>query len=203
MSQPSSGRRAILRVSWRASVGTDRRAAILLSNLNANQSALERDGCAVPIDVGISGGQVFLSAGQGGLRPGEIDLRGKLRRLRQNGNAVRQDFGEPADDSEVRRFLAAGVVVAQLSDSQFGNQRRVPRQYAEVAFGTRKLHFLRALAKLLSLRRDDHELDGFRKHLCFRRSPSFFRPSRELPRWCPPCKTPAPERRHTCLRRFP
>src|SRR3977135_1625626 len=101
MSHPSSGRRAIFQVSWRASVGTDGRAAILLSHLNANQSALERDGCAVPVDVGICGGQAFLSAGQGGLRPGEIDLRGKLSRLRQNSDAVRQDFGESADDSEV------------------------------------------------------------------------------------------------------
>src|SRR5882762_5862542 len=203
MSQPCSGRKPIPQVSSRVSAGARGCAAIFSRHLDANQGALECDGCAVPIDVAISRSQAFLGTGQGGLRPSKINLRGELSCLRKNGNAVRQDFGESANDSEVRRLLAVRVVIAQLADSQLGNQRRVSRQYAEVAFRTGKLHFLRPLAKVLSLRRDDHELDGFRKHLCFRRSPSFFRPSRELRRWCPPCRRPAPECRRTFLPRFP
>src|SRR6267143_6499277 len=156
MSQPCSGRGGIPQVSWRVSVGARRRAAIFSRHLHANQSALERDGCAVPIDVAVSGGQALLSAGQGGLRPAEIDLRGKLRSFRQNGHAVPQDLRKSADDGEMRRFLAAHVVIAQLPDTQLGDQRRMPWQDTEVAISAGKLYFLGALAKLLLPRRNYH-----------------------------------------------
>jgi hypothetical protein len=63
------------------------------------------------------------------------------------------------------RFSSAGIVITELADPKLGHKRGVPWQNTEVAVRAGQLYFNGLLAEQLALRRDDHELDSFRKHL--------------------------------------
>src|SRR5205807_1748026 len=178
-------------------------AAPLSGNLDADQSALERNVGTVPIDIGIVRGEALLGPSQCIFGALHIDLFGALSGFCKDRHAIRKNLGESANNSERRRHLATETVIAEFTDAQFGDERRVPREDAEIAVLPRKLRFHDFLAEQLLLRSDDDQLDGVGQHFYLTRSPSFFQPSRGLPRSCQPCRTPAPEHRRTSLPRFP
>src|SRR6267143_574194 len=58
-------------------------AAALVSNLDADKGALERNAGAVPVDVRIAGSQAFFRASARSLRASDVDLLGELSRFRK------------------------------------------------------------------------------------------------------------------------
>src|SRR5438094_3188457 len=67
----------------------------------------------------------------------------------------------------MRTLLAAKMVIAEFADPQFGDERCVPGEDAEIAVLPRKLHFHDFLAEQLLLRGDDHQFDGVGQHFSF------------------------------------
>src|ERR1700687_3364759 len=151
--------------SGRAASGArNESAAPLGCDLDADQSALQRDVCAVPIDIGIVRGQALLGTSQRIFGTLQIDLFGALGGFCKNRYAIRKDLGKSANNSEMRGFLATGIVIAEFTDPQFGDERRMSREYAKIAALPRHLHLNGFLAEQLALRRDNHKLNGFSKH---------------------------------------
>src|SRR6202171_6002184 len=151
--------------SGRAASGArNQGAAPLGGDLDADQSALQRDVCAVPIDVGIVRGQALLGTSQRIFGALQIDLFGALGGFRKDRHAIRKNLGKSANNSKMRGFLATEVVIAEFADPQLGDERRVPREYAKIAALPWQLHFDGFLAEQLALRRDDYKLNGVRKH---------------------------------------
>src|SRR5580698_3586454 len=192
-------------------------AALATRNLNANERALQRDRGATPIDVRIAlrMGEPLFGALLGVLGTFDVDLSRAFRHFREHSDAFTQNFSEAADDRDRIGLRATLRAIRQLTDAEFRDQRCVARQHAQLAVGARKRHFGDGLAQQLPYRRDDDQLDGISSHFLSvilsssqtdaltTRSLSSSRPFRALPRWCRPCRTPAPERHRTCLRRFP
>src|ERR1051326_6558645 len=107
-----------------------------------------------------------------------------------------------------------------LANSQFGDERRMSRQHAQIAVLARYLDFLGSGVNHLFFRRDDLELESichqFAVVSCQSNPltdrwplttltllPSSSPRLRALPRWALSCRTPAQECRRTCLRRSP
>src|ERR1700694_1963532 len=101
-----------------ASEARNERAAPIGCTLDAEQSALERDVCAVPIDIGIVRGQALLGTSQRISCTLQIDLFGALGGFCKNRYAIRKDLGKSANNSEMRGFLATEIVIAELTDPQ-------------------------------------------------------------------------------------
>src|SRR5713226_3678003 len=104
----------------------NKRAALLGGNLDANQRALQRNVGAIPIDIWIVRGQALLGASQRIFGALQVDLFRALGGLRKHRDAVRQNFGKSANDGDMHGFPAAHVVIAEFTDPQFRNERRVP-----------------------------------------------------------------------------
>src|ERR1700694_2238577 len=130
-------------------------AAPLGGDLDADQSALERDVCAVPINVGIVRGEALLGTSQRIFGALQIDLFGALGGFCKDRYAIRKNLGKSANNCEMRGLLATEIVIAEFADPQFGYERRVPREHAKIAVLPRHLHFNGFLAEQLALRRDD------------------------------------------------
>src|ERR1700720_2817714 len=82
-------------------------AAPLGSHLNTNQRALERNVSAVPIYFWIIRGQALFGASQRILGTLQVNLFGAFGGLCEYRYAVPKNFGKPANEREVRAFLAA------------------------------------------------------------------------------------------------
>src|SRR6202521_3079979 len=139
-------------------------AAPLGGDLDADQSALQRDVCAVPIDVGIVRGQALLGTSQRIFGALQIDLFGALGGFCKDRHAIRKNFGKSANNGEMRGLPATGIMIAEFADPQLGDQRRVPWEYSKIAVLPRQLHFDGFLAEQLALRRDDDKRNGIRQH---------------------------------------
>src|SRR6202521_2296935 len=151
--------------SGRAASGArNESAAPLGCDLDADQSALQRDVWAVPIDIGIVRGQALLGTSQRIFGALQIDLFGALGGFCKDRYAIRKNLGKSANNCEMRGLLATKIVIAEFAEPQFGYERRVPREHAKIAVLPRHLHFNGFLAEQLALRGDDHKLDGLRKH---------------------------------------
>src|SRR5713101_9676047 len=103
----------------------------LCCNLDADQSALQRDICAVPIDVGIVRGQSLLGTRQRIFGALQIDLFGALGGFCKDRHAIRKNLGKSANDGEMRGLLATEIMIAEFANPQLGDERRVPREYAK------------------------------------------------------------------------
>lgn len=81
--------------------------------------------------VKIGGGlsQSFLSPGLRLLRALDVNVLGVLRAVGQNRHLVWQDFGEAPGDGEIARRCP--YPIADLTNRQLGNKRRVSRQNTE------------------------------------------------------------------------
>jgi hypothetical protein len=140
-------------------------ASIFARHLDSDDGALERYKSAVPVDIGITGGQALFRASFCSFRARQVNLRGSLGGLREHGDAVAQNFSETLENSEDSARLRASSAISELANPQLGHQRRVPRQYAEFTLGAWHHDLHDVFAQKLPLRRDDNQLDGFRKHL--------------------------------------
>ncbi len=100
-------------------------------------------------------GHPFLGAFLRRLGSSHVDVLRALGDLCEHGDTVRKDFDESEGNSEIKLLLADAV--PQLADLQAGQQRRVPRQHAEIAFGTGQLHFVHLLGDERAVGRDDLE----------------------------------------------
>src|SRR3954469_21893875 len=78
-----------------------------------------------------------------GFRARDVDLLGLLGDLREDGDALRLDFGKSEGNRQVVLLLT--LPVPQLAGTEDGEQRRVPRQHAEVAVGSRDFDFVDGL----------------------------------------------------------
>src|SRR6266852_1526315 len=186
-----------------ASRARNKGAALFGGHLDADQRALHRDVGAVPIDIWIVRGQALLGASQRVFGTLQVDFLRALGRLRKNREAVRKNFGKSTNDGDMRGFVPAHVVITQFTNPQCRHQWRVPGQNPQIPVFAGHLYVGHLAAKQLLLRRDDYQFDVVGHHLSFTRSPSSFRPFRELPRSCRPYKMPVPGRRRTFLPRFP
>jgi hypothetical protein len=142
-------------------------AAGVLADFDADEGALEGHGGAVPIDLGVVGGEAFLGAGEGFVGALDVDFFGALGGFGEDGDAVGEDFGKSAEDGEEEGFAARGRAVTQFTVAQLGDERGVARENAEFAAGAGKLHTGNFFAEQLALRGDDDEFDGFGQHLRF------------------------------------
>src|SRR6267143_4735756 len=129
------------RIGRAASGARNESTAPLGCNLDADQSALERNVCAVPIDIGIVRGQALLGASQCIFGTLQIDLFGTFGGFCQDRYAIRKNLGKSANDSEMRGFLATGIVIAEFADPQLGDERCVPREYSKIPTLPRQLPF--------------------------------------------------------------
>jgi len=102
-------------------------------NLNSDQRPPQRYAGAIQIYVRIIRGKPLLRARQSVLGALQINLPGAFGSFRKDGNAIRQYFGESLNQRDVLGFFAARIVIAQLTNSQLGDQRRVSRQHAQIA----------------------------------------------------------------------
>jgi hypothetical protein len=148
-----------------ASAGIYGRAVVFARHLNANQRALKGDAGAIPIEIAIACRQALFRAHFSSFGTGEIDFCCKLGRFRENGDTVGEHFRKTANDGEMRRFLAASIVVTEFTNPQLRHERRVSWQYPQIAPRARELHFRDAQAEQLLRRRDHHELHGVGWHL--------------------------------------
>src|SRR5260370_35597940 len=83
------------------------RAALFGAHLDADQSALQRDVCAVPIDVGIVGGQALLGASQRILGALRIAFFGALGGFFKFLFASLKNLGKALTNREIAGLLAA------------------------------------------------------------------------------------------------
>ena len=130
----------------------------------------------------------------------DVDVLGEFGNLREHGHGVGQHLGQAGGDREHVALLADPV--GEPTDGERREQRRVPRQHAEVALGAWQLDLVGLDAHEFAFGRDDaeRELAGHAIR-CLPLTSSGRRPSRAPPRWCRPCRTPAPGRRRACRRR--
>src|SRR5947207_4468419 len=136
------------------------RAALFGAHLDADQSALQRDVCAVPINVGIARGQALLGTGQRIFGALQIDLFGALGGFCKDRHATRKNLGKSANNGEMRGLLTTEIMIAEFANPQLGDERRVPREYAKIAALPRQLHLNGFLSDQLALRRvDDNRID--------------------------------------------
>src|SRR5271165_1278686 len=98
------------------------------------------------LEVEIGGGalQGFFGAGLGFLGALHIDLLGALSGIGEDGDLLRQHFGEAPRDRKIMRVRT--LTIADLADGQAGNQRRVTGQNAEFPALTRDLYSVDTLA---------------------------------------------------------
>src|SRR6266480_966041 len=94
----------------------------------------------------------------------QIDFFGALGGFCENRYAIGKNLGKSANNGEMQRLPATKMVIAEFTDPQFGDERCVPWEDAEIAVLPRKLHFHDFLAEQLLLRGDDHQFDGLRQH---------------------------------------
>ena len=78
------------------------------------------------------GGELLFGGGQRGAGAGSVNLFGAFGEVRQHDHAVRKHFGKSPADRYAARLPA--LAIAQGAGGELGEQRRVPRQDAEVAF---------------------------------------------------------------------
>src|SRR5258708_5872656 len=146
----------------------DQGASPLGSHLDANQRALQRNVSAVPVYIWIIRGQALFGASQRILSALQVNFFRAFGGLRKYRYTVPKNLGKPANDGDVRGFLAALVVIAEFADAQFRHERRVPRQNTQVAVLAGHLHLDGLLAEQLLLRGDNHQLDGLGQHFSLR-----------------------------------
>jgi hypothetical protein len=137
-------------------VSFNRGAAIFARDVNANQSALESDGSAIPINIDVAAGQALFSAGFRGFGASEVNLRSAFRSLREYSDAVTQDFGETLNDSEPSARICASAAIGQLANPELGHQWRVAWQNAESPSGTGQNRLYYAFPQQLPLWRNDN-----------------------------------------------
>ncbi len=76
------------------------------SDLNAHQRALQRDGGAIPIHIGIGGFEALFGAFQSLLGALDVNFFRPFRSFGQDRDAVRQNFREAAQHRKNNRFGA-------------------------------------------------------------------------------------------------
>src|SRR5438552_1347437 len=120
----------------------------------------------------------------------DVDLLRAFRHLRQTGDAVGQDLGEPERDQEV--VLLGALPVPELAGAEQREKRRMSGQDAEVALRPGDLDLVDLLVDERSIRRHDLQLQmwGERHGALLRqagaiptRRPSASRTARARPRW--------------------
>src|SRR5580700_10327752 len=145
----------------------DRGAAFrcVFAHLDADKRPLQRGTGAIPINVGVTCRDAGPSALQSLLGAFNVNLFGKLRRFRQYSHALLENFREPPNNREMHFLFSASTAIAQFSNTELRNQRRVPWQNPEFAFGPGQHSLDHAFAQQLALRCNDDQLDGVGKHL--------------------------------------
>src|SRR5215472_575101 len=123
--------------------------------------------------------------GQRLLRSFHVDFIGALHGFRENGDAIRKDFGEAPCRRETVH-LSIGVI-GDLSRAQLGDQGCMAGQYANIAISPRNLNFIDRVTDDQLLRSNNLELEVL-SHSSLRRPPSTFPPLRSPHRWCPSCR---------------
>jgi hypothetical protein len=122
-------------------------AAALFGHAEAQEGALKRSLSAreVHITDGLVtvSAEALLGAGTGSLGPGDVNLLGRLGRVREDGDPVVLHFHEPAADRE--RLLARASAEHELAGAERGHEGGVPRQDAELPLGPRRNEYLDAL----------------------------------------------------------
>ena len=104
--------------------------------------------------------ETFLRAPFCGFGPGNVDIRRTLGDFGENRNGVGLYFGEARRDMQVMRFAATAV--PHLTGSKQREQRRVPREYTEVAVGARNLDFVYLVVHERTLAGDDLQVQVLR-----------------------------------------
>src|SRR5271154_763314 len=99
----------------------------VLTDLEADESSLQRGAGASPIDLGITRGDACACALQRQSGALAVNFFGELRCFRQYSYAIRQNFRESANNSEMHFIFAASTSVSQFPDTELGNQRRMSR----------------------------------------------------------------------------
>ena len=99
------------------------------------------------------------------LRLFQVDLGRQIRCLGHHNHLVRPDLEEAADDRE--RLLPAALLDPELTDTQGGDQWRMVRQDAQLAFHTGNDDHIHIVLVREPLRRDDLEMERhLRCQLC-------------------------------------
>ena len=83
---------------------------------------------------------------------GHVNLLGALRCFASTSDAAGKHFRKAAGNRDVNGLRALSI--AQRADAQFGQQRRVARQDAEIALAARHLHLGHRFANHFAFRRD-------------------------------------------------
>src|SRR5271168_4333159 len=114
-------RRLRTRKCRKASSSGCRNTAALGCNLNANERSPQRNAGEVPIHVGIARSELLFRPRQGVLGALQIDFCGALRSFREYRDAAGEHFGKTLDQRDRLGFLAAGIVITKLADTQLGD----------------------------------------------------------------------------------
>src|SRR5580704_218479 len=150
------------------SAGVEWNATIFAGDLDADERSLQRNGGAVPIDVGVAGGgDAFLRSCQRSFSAAEVDFLGTLGGFREHRNAVRQNFREPADDSERNWICGCAGAIAQLSDAKLGDERGVAGQNTQFSVEAGDYDLNDLLPNNLPFGSDHDQFDGIGKHFLF------------------------------------
>jgi len=129
-----------------------------LCNIDAGVGTVQRVERSLDVDIGIAASQALLSALFGLTRSGHINFRRTLGRLGKNRHLIGQNFGESPRHGEM---LLDGILAeGNLADGQFGDERRVSRQDAQIPVLAGNLNFLRRRLYDFLFRRDDLELES-------------------------------------------
>src|SRR5947207_7041437 len=102
-------------------------------NLDADQGTLQRNVGAVPIDICIVRGQALLGTSQRIFGALQIDFFGALGGFCENRYAIHKNLGKSANIGEMQRLLAIKMLIAEFADPQFGDERCMPWEEAEIA----------------------------------------------------------------------
>ena len=182
---------------------------------------LERVQGAFDIDIRVAAGEALFGAGLGFPGALYVDFVGTFGSLGQDGDFVGENFGE---SPRYGQALFSGVGVKRdFSDGEFGDQRGVAGQDAQVAVLAGNLCFSRPWFRPLSFPASRFRVGkcqafrskSFAPQIASAHSPTangtttvFMRPLSssprlpELPRWGLSCRKPARGCRRICLRQL-
>src|SRR5215471_15533768 len=91
----------------------------LSGHLDAQQSPLQRNHCAIPVDVGSAGSQAFLGALASGFGSRKIDFFSTFRRFRQHRDAAAQNLCKALHHGHRNYGARAVDSILELADAEF------------------------------------------------------------------------------------
>jgi hypothetical protein len=137
----------------------------LPADLNTNGGSLQCNQRTAVVDIVASARDPLFRPFLRSSSAGDVDLLSPFCGFGEDAYLVRLHFNEAPGHCQEEPSLAFSIT--DFTDFQLGKKRRVPRQDAEVALGTRDLQFIDLLLNDSAFGSNDCELERTFRHVYF------------------------------------